>query len=87
MKIIRNSAKCLKCGAEIVSRHRHDFRVCPCGAIFVDGGLDYIRHGGRRYDIEDTSVVDDTPVSSVQSEQNGERRHDIQPEGTVDGPE
>lgn len=41
--IIRNSARCLRCGDEIVSEHRHDFRRCSCGGISVDGGTSYIR--------------------------------------------
>lgn len=84
MKIIRNSAKCLKCGAHITSRHRHDFRYCPCGAIFVDGGTDYLRAGGDLEYYEDTSVVDDTPETGVSSVQDGERRH-LQPERADDG--
>ena len=38
-----NGAKCLLCGDEIYSRHRHDFKTCTCGNLSVDGGLDYIR--------------------------------------------
>ena len=45
MTILRNAAQCARCGTVIESRHRHDFVSCPCGAIFVDGGRDYIRHG------------------------------------------
>jgi len=41
--IIRNSAKCLECNTEIESRHRHDYVKCPCGAIAVDGGKDYLK--------------------------------------------
>jgi hypothetical protein len=48
--IIRNAAQCAKCGDIIESKHRHDFVSCSCGAIFVDGGLDYIRSGGNRED-------------------------------------
>lgn len=57
--IIRNSAKCLDCDTEIESTHRHDFKTCPCGNIFVDGGHAYIRRGfrdGARY--TDTSIVE-----------------------------
>lgn len=36
---------CLKCGAEMYSRARHDFHGCKCG-IYVDGGFDYLRYGG-----------------------------------------
>ena len=41
-----NRAKCKLCGKIIVSRHRHDFVSCDCGAIAVDGGNDYCRHVG-----------------------------------------
>lgn len=39
--------KCLKCGDVIESMHRHDFKRCSCGNIFVDGGEDYFRFGGN----------------------------------------
>ena len=55
--IIRNSAHCNRCGAEIESRSRHDFQQCQCGAIFVDGGHDYLRRGGNKEDLVDTSIV------------------------------
>ena len=49
----RNRAKCLKCGDIIESTDRHDFKQCKCEAIFVDGGLSYIRRGGYPADIEE----------------------------------
>ena len=51
--IIRNAAKCLKCKDVIESKHVHDFKSCTCGAIFVDGGLDYIKRGGNPADMID----------------------------------
>jgi hypothetical protein len=50
MKIIRNSAKCTACGAEIESTHRHDFNVHYCKVeptpekkwVMVDGKHDHI---------------------------------------------
>lgn len=56
--IVRNSAKCLSCGDEIESTHRHDFVTCSCGGLFVDGGRDYLRRGGFTSvtDYEDTSI-------------------------------
>lgn len=45
VRILQNEAKCLKCGDQIYSAHRHDFKGCSCGNIFVDGGMSYIRHG------------------------------------------
>lgn len=58
--IIRNSAKCLKCGEEIESKFRHDFRSCKCGALSVDGGKDYLRRVfSRKDDWVETSVMDE----------------------------
>lgn len=44
-KIIRNRCRCKRCGQIIESHHRHDYVTCLCGAIFTDGGHDYIRRG------------------------------------------
>jgi hypothetical protein len=41
--ILRNAAKCRKCGDIIESKHRHDFVTCKCGAISLDGGRSYFR--------------------------------------------
>ncbi len=57
-RIIRNSAKCGKCGDEIESKHRHDWVSCNCRAIFTDGGKDYMRRGGNPEDFIDTSIVE-----------------------------
>ena len=45
-KIIINKIRCNKCGDEIESTHRHDFKFCKCGAVAVDGGKDYFRRCG-----------------------------------------
>lgn len=56
--IIRNSATCRKCGDKIESKYRHDYVMCRCGAIFVDGGKDYLRRGGIDLsDVIDTSII------------------------------
>ena len=53
-----NRARCKKCGDVIESRSVHDFRQCKCGAIFTDGGKDYIRRGAKDLnDIEDLSLA------------------------------
>jgi hypothetical protein len=44
--IIQNAVSCNGCGDFIVSKHRHDFVTCSCGAISVDGGQDYLRRVG-----------------------------------------
>ena len=42
-KILRNAIRCKKCGDLLVSEHRHDFKICKCGACAVDGGHLYLR--------------------------------------------
>jgi hypothetical protein len=37
--------RCRKCGDVIQSRHVHDFVLCTCRKIFVDGGSEYLRCG------------------------------------------
>ena len=66
-RLVRNAAKCLKCGDVIESRTVHDFRRCSCGAVFVDGGLAYTRHGfNSEASYEDRSEY--VPVSSEGTE-------------------
>ena len=55
MKIVRNAARCRKCGDVIESKSVHDFVMCSCQAIFVDGGHDYCRCGGNPEDFESLS--------------------------------
>ena len=60
-RIIRNAARCKRCQDEIESTHVHDFVQCSCGAIAVDGGLEYTRRVGNPDDVEDLTVtVDET---------------------------
>ena len=60
--ILRNSAKCRKCGQEIESTDRHDFKFCSCGAIAVDGGHWYLKRSAKSFsDVEDTSEFADCP--------------------------
>ena len=56
-QIIQNEAQCMKCGDIIVSKHVHDFVQCRCGAIFVDGGMEYLRRGGEDEDFIDRSLM------------------------------
>ena len=57
-RIITNKARCKKCGEIVESKHRHDFNMCSCGSVFVDGGTDYMRRGGNLEHIEDMSEVE-----------------------------
>lgn len=52
MTILRSQLRCLECNDLIVSLDRHDFRSCKCGAVYLDGGRDYIRVGGDDVDFE-----------------------------------
>lgn len=54
--IIQNAVICNKCDDLIFSAHRHDFRECKCGNIFIDGGQEYLRRGGKA--LEDGSYID-----------------------------
>lgn len=58
-KILRNSARCLDCGDEIESKHRHHFVSCSCGHLAVDGGKEYLRRVFNSEDRwEETSAVE-----------------------------
>lgn len=57
-KIKTNKAMCKKCNDIVESHDRWDFRWCKCESIFVDGGKDYIRRGGKPEDIEELSTYE-----------------------------
>ena len=56
-KLIKNAIKCLKCNDVVESKHKHDFKWCKCGTVFVDGGLTYRRIGGDLSMIEDACML------------------------------
>lgn len=41
MKLKRNRIRCLHCSDIIESKSTNDFKLCKCGAVGIDGGLDY----------------------------------------------
>lgn len=53
-RLLRNAARCKRCGVVLESRHRHELVECRCGN-FVDGGLAYLRRGGNPNDLEELS--------------------------------
>lgn len=55
MNILRNRAKCLLCGDVLESTDVHDLQICSCGALAVDGGLEYIRRVGESENYEELS--------------------------------
>jgi len=73
LKIKRNAARCRLCNSIIESVSRHDFKVCACESIFVDGGKDYLRRGVMRpsTDLTDTLymlVIEDLSETEEEAE-------------------
>jgi hypothetical protein len=65
-KILKNQARCKKCGDAPVSAHVHDYRSCKCGAMAVDGGKEYIRRSAEDFDfVEELSVFLPQPAHEV----------------------
>lgn len=59
-RIISNKARCRICGDIIESKNRHDWQSCSCGAIFVDGGHEYLRRGANKFeDFEELSEFEE----------------------------
>jgi len=53
------------CGDIIASTHRHDFRSCKCGEIYVDGGRAYPRRLAQNFDnLEEFSEYDESEEES-----------------------
>lgn len=65
-KIITNKIKCKKCGDEIESTYRHDFKMCSCESVAVDGGKDYLRRIGETDDIDELSTVE-VPLRNIEN--------------------
>ena len=57
MQIIRNAAKCLNCNDIVESTHRHDFVMCTCGNLAVDGGKAYLKRSVRGKGVKDMSIT------------------------------
>ena len=72
MKVIVNKIRCKKCGEIIESTHRHDFKICKCGAVAVDGGHDYLRRSGDLDGYDELSVTEklDIDFNSVRRKKN-----------------
>ena len=74
-KILHNKIRCRKCGEVIESKSVHDFKYCKCGAVFVDGGREYLRRGGALGDIEELSET--TPYTDPRRRYSGPGRTGI----------
>lgn len=55
MIIITNKIRCRKCGDILESKSVHDFKMCRCGSVGVDGGRSYLRRIGDPEDFEELS--------------------------------
>ena len=49
-KILRNRIKCKHCGDIIESTSVHDFKLCSCGKVAIDGGICYLKRTGNPND-------------------------------------
>ena len=58
-RILLNSIKCNNCNDILISTNRHDFNMCYCGKVGVDGGTEYLRRIGESKDITDLPIMDD----------------------------
>lgn len=54
-RIKTNKIRCKKCGDIIESTNVHDFKWCSCGAVAVDGGLEYLIRVGNEEEFEELS--------------------------------
>ena len=61
MKILSNKIQCNKCKDIIESTYRHEFKSCACGAVSVDGGIDYLRRIGNEWDYTELSEIIEKP--------------------------
>lgn len=77
--ILQNQVECLKCGDKPFSRHRHDFRPCKCGAVTVDGGLDYLRRVfNSSRDFRDISIeIEQEVFADLMEAMSDERTNDL----------
>lgn len=64
--IVTNICRCRQCGDIIESKSRHDFVRCKCGAIFTDGGKEYIKRGAK--DLNDIIDMSETYLEEYESE-------------------
>lgn len=68
--IYSNAAKCLECNTVVRSKNRHDFTMCPCGALAVDGGSWYAKRmtNGEYEELAEiyADVKDNRSIESVE---------------------
>ena len=57
MRIKLNQIQCKHCKDLLVSEHVHDFKMCSCDKVGVDGGLEYLRRIGNEDDYISLSIL------------------------------
>lgn len=63
--LILNKIKCNHCNDEITSYSQHDFQMCSCKRVGIDGGLSYRRFTGKDENYTDLAVYSDEPFEKV----------------------
>ena len=58
MKILKNSAKCNKCGTVLISKSEVGIVKCKCGAVEIGGGLIRLIRYGRGEDYTEKSLIE-----------------------------
>jgi len=69
-KIIVNRIRCKRCGDVIESMYTHDFKLCQCGAVGIDGGKEYLR---REFDSEEdyqelSVVIEEVEIAKIRTQ-------------------
>jgi len=66
LRLVVNRAKCLECGDEIQSNHRHDYVFCSCGSLSVDGGSEYLKRSWNDKTVfEELSLYEDDDFETI----------------------
>lgn len=67
-QLARNAWQCSECKDIVESKSVHDFQRCDCGALAVDGGLEYSRILGRGIDLCEYEMVTESESDSDSSD-------------------
>ncbi|MCR4622062.1 MAG: hypothetical protein K5663_08265 [Clostridiales bacterium] len=74
IRIIRNAIRCNHCGDIIESTSVHDFRMCHCGCVSVDGGHEYLRRCFTYSPVDFTDLSEIEPAGDGDPENDNEDR-------------
>lgn len=86
-KIITNRIQCKNCHDIIESHYRHDYALCSCRRVGVDGGKSYLKRIGRKDNYVELSefLGNDGIPSTVPDEaiNLGEELHELEQSNPV----